>query len=283
MAKTRNESHPMNSEIPKHAETVTARVKLSGESWELETSLSVPTGPIRLRTMLPLVQSFADAVVGAASGAAEEQGQRISCRKGCGACCRQLVPISEVEARHLAALVEAMPEPRRTQVRARFAEARHRLAETGLLEKLSRREQWQEGDGRSVGEAYFQQGIPCPFLEEESCSIHADRPIVCREYLVTSPAENCAKPRADTIQRVGLPMRLWPALALYDAVGPEERFIRWVPLVLATEWAAAHPEEPAPQPGPDLLQRFFDHLTSHKKVPWPPDDIGEDASCTQTP
>jgi Fe-S-cluster containining protein len=37
--------------------------------------------------------------------------------------------------------------------------------------------------------------MPCPFLEDESCSIHPDRPLVCREYLVTSPAELCAGPR----------------------------------------------------------------------------------------
>ncbi len=42
---------------------------------------------------------------------------------------------------------------------------------------------------------YFHLGIACPFLEDESCSIHADRPISCREYLVTSPAVNCADPK----------------------------------------------------------------------------------------
>jgi Fe-S-cluster containining protein len=256
----------MSPDVPEQADAVTAHVKLSGEDWELETSLSVPAGPIRLRTMLPLVQSFADAVIGAAAEAAESQGRRISCKKGCGACCRQLVPISEVEARHIAALVEALPEPRRSQVRARFAEARRRLAEAGLLETLRHRQEWGKGESRSVGEAYFQQGIPCPFLEEESCSIHPDRPIACREYLVTSPAENCAKPSADTVDCVKLPMRLWPALALFDAVKPEERCIRWVPLILALEWVAEQPEEPAPRPGPELLRRFFDHLTAQKSL-----------------
>jgi Fe-S-cluster containining protein len=273
----------MNPDNAPQGETVTAHVTLAGESWELQTAVSVPTGPIQLRTMLPMVQSFADAVVGVAAKTAEEQGRRISCRKGCGACCRQLVPISEVEARHLAALVEAMPEPRRSRIQARFIEAGRRLAEAGLLEVLRHRQEWAEGQGRSVGSTYFQQGIPCPFLEEEACSIHPDRPIACREYLVTSPAENCARPSAETVDCVKLPMRLWPALALFDAVGPEERFIRWVPLVLAPEWVAAHPEEPDAQPGPELLRRFFDQLTAQKRVPWPPEDAGEDASCPQTP
>lgn len=286
----------MNSATPEQADTVTSRIKLSGENWEIQTSLTVPTGPIRLRAMLPLVQSFADAVVGATAEAVEGEGKRISCRKGCGACCRQLVPISEVEARHLAALVEALPEPRRSQVRARFDEARRRLAEAGLLETLRFRQEWAEGECHPVGEAYFRQGIPCPFLEEESCSIHPDRPIVCREYLVTSPAEQCARPRADSVNRVRLPMKLWPALALFDTE-PEARFIRWVPLVLALEWVAEQPEEPAPRPGPELLRRFFDYLTKQDCAPLPPDNTGspqtdpgtspgpaaEGASCPPTP
>jgi Fe-S-cluster containining protein len=272
----------MNSATPEQADTVTSRIKLSGENWEIQTSLTVPTGPIRLRTMLPLVQSFADAVVGATAEAVEGEGKRISCRKGCGACCRQLVPISEVEARHLAALVEALPEPRRAQVRARFDEARRRLAEVGLLETLRRRQEWAEEESRPVGEAYFRQGIPCPFLEEESCSIHPDRPIVCREYLVTSPAENCAKPRADTVNRVRLPMKLWPALALFDTA-PKARFIRWVPLVLALEWVAEQPEEPAPRPGPELLRRFFDYLTKQDCAPLPPDNTADTGSPQTDP
>lgn len=273
----------MSPDVSERADTVTTRLKLSGENWEIQTSLSVPAGPIRLRTMLPLVQEFTDAVVGATANAVEEQGKRISCQKGCGACCRQLVPLSEVEARHLAALVEAMPESRRSQVRARFAEACRRFAEAGMLERLRRRQEWEEGESSSVGTAYFHQGIPCPFLEEESCSIHPDRPIACREYLVTSPAENCAQLNADTIRRVRMPIRLWPALALFDAVGPEARYIRWVPLVLALEWAAEQPEEPAPQPGPELLRRFFDHLTAQDCAPFPPGDAEEDSSCPRIP
>lgn len=273
----------MSPDVREQADTVTTRVKLSGEDWEIHTTLSVPTAPIGLRIMLPLVQSFADAVAGATAKAVEGEGRRISCRKGCGACCRQLVPISEVEARHLAALVEAMPEPRRSQVRARFAEARRRLAEAGLLESLLRRRDWGEGESHSVGEAYFRQGIPCPFLEEESCSIHPDRPIVCREYLVTSPAEHCAKPRADTVHRVRLPMKLWPALALFDDVGPEERFIHWVPLILALEWAAEHPEEPAPRPGPELLRRFLNHLTAQDCAPLAPDYTADTGSPQVAP
>src|SRR5262249_61904401 len=99
-----------------------------------------------------------------------------------------------------------------------------------------------------------------PFLEEESCSISQERPITCREYLVTSPAENCAKLGDAGVRRVRLPLRVFNAVARWQ-VPPQEHFLeRWVPLILAPEWAEAHPEDPPPRPGPELLRDLLDHL-----------------------
>src|SRR5262245_21289997 len=100
-------------------ETVTASVELAVGSWRLQAKLSVPAEPTSLRTVLPVIQTLADGMVHLAVKSVEEQGKTISCTKGCGACCRQLVPITEVEARNLADLIERLPEPRRSEVRAR--------------------------------------------------------------------------------------------------------------------------------------------------------------------
>lgn len=244
--------------------SVTAQVRLAGPDWELRTTMTVPAGPMRLGELLPLAHSFADAVVDSAVKEVEAHGEKISCKAGCGACCRQLVPIAEAEARRLGALVESLPEPRQETVRARFAAARDRLEKAGLLERLRHPDGWSDGEGRSIGQAYFREGIPCPFLEEESCSIYGDRPIGCREYLVTSPADNCARPTAETVARVKLPLKVWTAIARFDEVPPRSHFIRWVPLILAPAWAEAHPDEPASRPGPEMLREFFDHLTGKR-------------------
>ena len=127
---------------------ITVNVKLASSEWQLETTMSVPKRPIVLKEMLPLVQSFADAVVGSATKTAEQRGEKISCKKGCGACCRQPVPISETEAHLIRDLVERLPHSRQTEIRDRFAQAHQRLAEAGLLEKLLHPESW---------------GFPAPF------------------------------------------------------------------------------------------------------------------------
>jgi Fe-S-cluster containining protein len=246
--------------------SVTAQVTLAAPDWQMKVKVTVPAGPTRLRQMLPMVQTLADRVVAGAVQATEAEGRTISCKAGCGACCRQLVPIAEVEARHIRDVTLGLPEPRRSEIQARFAAARQRLEASGMLDKLLRRQEWGEGEGRAIGTEYFAHGIACPFLENESCSIYADRPVACREYLVTSPAENCQRPSAETIHMVRLPLKVWTALARFDEVPAGARIIRWVPLILAPEWAEANPAEPPERAGPELLRQLFDLLCGNAKM-----------------
>lgn len=263
---------------------VTANIKLSGPDWELQTKMSVPQGETHIRQLLPAAQAFADAVVGAAINVSESRGEKISCKKGCGACCRQLVPIAETEARHIREVIEALPEPRRSEIRSRFADARQRLETAGLLEKLQQpSRQWEAGESASFGLQYFAQGIPCPFLEDGACSIYADRPIACREYLVTSPAENCAQPTAQTIRCVPLPLKVWTALARFDKVPSPERFIRWVPLILAPEWAESHPDNTSVSPGPELLREFLGYVNRTKQALAEPEYLPLDQVSSAVP
>lgn len=245
---------------------VTVRVGMKVWDDEVEMEMSLPAAPTRLASLLPVFQKVADGLVDLAAERVRAEGRVISCKKGCGACCRQLVPISEVEARHIGRLVDELPEPRRSEIRSRFAQARERLAEAGLLSKLENRENFVEREFSPFGLEYFHLGIPCPFLEEESCSIHADRPISCREYLVTSPAVNCADPKPGTIDQVELPAKVWTALARADATGPRGRFIPWVPLILAPSWASAFPDASTPRPVEEVFRGVFDELAGRKVV-----------------
>ncbi len=242
--------------------SLTAEMKVWEDDVRME--LTLPSAPTRLESLLPVFQRVADSLVGLAAERAEAGGRTISCARGCGACCRQIVPITEAEARRVARLVEELPEPRRTEVRARFERARERLGEAGLLPRLRSPDAFEKEEFSPFGLAYFHLGIPCPFLEEESCSIYADRPISCREYLVTSPAACCADPKPETVERVELAATVWTALARAGATRPLSRFIPWVPLVLAPEWAAEHPEEIDPRPPEELIRGVFEEMARRR-------------------
>jgi Fe-S-cluster containining protein len=250
---------------------VTANIKIAGPDWEMAFQVGVPEASIAATDLLPLAQNLSNAIVDATVRELETRGGKISCCKGCGACCRQLVPISAAEARFLAELVESLPEPRRSQVKARFEDAVKRLEEAGLLEKLRHPERWYQEGYREFGLQYFRQKIPCPFLEDESCSIYTDRPVTCREFLVTTPAENCQNPSTETIRSVRLPILVGPALAKLEAPldGPSEP--QWVPLVLALEWTAANCTDPSRRSGPEFLRELIRHLTGKEPPPGEPD------------
>lgn len=237
--------------------TVTVEMDLFGEL--VREDLDVPATPTRPRTMLPVFQSLAETVVERSVQRATAQGKSVSCRAGCGACCRQLVPISGAESHALRDLVEDLPEPRRTEIRARFADAHRKLAEAGLVAKLLDLRWVKPGDLGALGNEYFRLAIACPFLEAESCSIHPDRPIACREYLVTSPAERCAAPTPEAIDAVQLPGSVSNALSRIDDPRAR-REASWVPLILAPQWADTHPDAAPPRTGPALMGAFMERL-----------------------
>jgi Fe-S-cluster containining protein len=248
--------------IPDDANSsVTAQIKLTGPSWDLAFNLTVPAGPTTLKELLPIVQTLSDAVVNATVQEVEQLGAKISCSKGCGACCRQLVPIAEVEARRLAELVQSLPEPRQSQVRARFADALSQLDKAGLLDKLHDPQRWYREGYVPFGMTYFRLGIACPFLEDEACSIHPDRPVTCREFLVTTPAIHCQNPSAETVKSVRLPLRSGKALAEFEVIECTPKLVRWVPLVLALEWGATHPDPHAERTGLEVFGQFMQNLT----------------------
>jgi Fe-S-cluster containining protein len=237
--------------------TVTARLQLGFGNRPIDLEITLPADSVSATDLLPIYQGLTNLVVDIGVEAVEHGGEAVSCRKGCGACCRQPVPISETEARAIAQLVDNLPEPRRSIVRERFADARNALAAVRLLEAFKHPERVTGTDAMANSARYFNLGIACPFLEDESCSIHPDRPLACREYLVTSPAENCARPAESELRPVPLPARVAAAVRAGDRPTPDG--VGWVLLALAPDWAATHPEPP-PRPGPELFQEFFDRL-----------------------
>jgi Fe-S-cluster containining protein len=193
---------------------------------------------------------------------AQAEGRQISCKAGCGACCRQAVPISEAEALSLAELVSALPEERRTSVRARFEAALIRLKEAGLFEKLRALPDFSSREDRqSFGLEYFNLDIPCPFLENESCSIHPDRPLSCREYLVTSPAVSCRSLGPQRIALVDVPRKL-SNLRFRIEGDAGKNSTHWLPLITALEAAPRLRERPETKfPGKQLMEAVVEYFS----------------------
>lgn len=230
----------------------TATLRLSVGDLKVVHPVTVPSAPVTAASVIPALQKLVNTVVDAAEAKLGKSGQVVSCCKGCGACCRQLVPVSRTEAERLLEVIEAMPPGRRATLAARFAAAEAAIEGAGL--SMVTREARGDRSDRELSVGYFALGIPCPFLEEESCSIHPERPLVCREYLVTSAAELCAGPRQEGVTPVPVPKVSMAARGLQD-----ERE-DWFPLALLMAWSRTRPHDGVKRTGPEWVQRFLRRL-----------------------
>lgn len=255
------------SDSPDPVVMIDLKFKVAGQP--MAARLTVPTNRVQTRVMLPIFQGVDDAVVDLVEKQVAADGKTISCKKGCAACCRQLVPIAQAEAPYLAELIESLPPARAEAIRARFAAARDTLQSAGILAALERPEDFPDSELETMGTRYFGLKIACPFLEDESCSIHPNRPLACREYLVTSPAACCADPTPESVVMVKLPGKVSQALQ-HLGVSPADRFTKWLPLILALQWNAQHPEAEPEKTGPEILNEVLRQLWGKPSAPASP-------------
>jgi Fe-S-cluster containining protein len=231
-------------------------IRVNGKPVAIEAR--VPGGSVRLDELLPALHKIDDRLIEAAIAGVEARGERVSCAKGCSACCRaQPVPITPPEALALSRLVERLPEPRRSAVRSAFATAVERLRAADLYNAYMRREPNLTREGaRAVARRYIALALTCPFLEQDVCSIYNDRPFVCRQYHVTSPPDLCTEPLDKPVKPVDMPATFATAmLAASESISGRKQYT--IPLVLALEYAAANDIE---------LTQTCDARTTFKRV-----------------
>jgi Fe-S-cluster containining protein len=238
----------------------TADLRLSAGPRRREGTVCVPETVESLDDVLPAARDLSDLLADHVTDAAERAGTPVSCTKGCGACCRQLVPLLPVEARHLSAVVDDLPEHRRAVVRGRARAVVEALDGAGLLASVRQVGELDSRERRELGASYFELGLSCPFLEDEACSIHADRPLKCRDYLVINDPMHCREPLGGGVVGVALRGHSWAALReLASVFGADEK--RVVPLVLAVaeaeSWHPAPKAADATAPGQDVLARLL--------------------------
>lgn len=229
----------------------------------LNVSANLPAGRTTLTQLLPIIQNLENTIINRVGEEAAQLGTPISCKAGCGACCRQMVPVSFFEAEALADWINTLPVERRAELEARFHRALMALRDAGAIEKILD-DRWTLEEEAAIRLAidYFHAGVPCPFLEDESCSIHPIRPLACREYLVTSPPALCNDPSANQVAGVQLPLKLSRVLFAFGQKLSQDRR-GWIPLVFLMAWRKGDqkPGELIAGTGEEVLQKFLKQVS----------------------
>src|SRR5512139_543168 len=87
-------------------------------------TVRVPDIPMELSNLVPPMQQLCNGVVGLALRREAQGGARLSCGKGCGVCCCQLVPLAGPEAYFLLEYLQSLPPERKNVIASRFARVR---------------------------------------------------------------------------------------------------------------------------------------------------------------
>lgn len=176
-----------------------------------------------------------------------QAGAEITCRAGCSACCRQLVVVSPLEAHALAEFVASRPELAARLTRSHAAWRDAIAADPELRSRLAafvESEGYVSGpEGGALELDYWQAQLPCPFLEDDRCTVYPVRPFACQEHFVVSDPVLCSD---DFDHAVPADTRLeFRAVANYVGTECYQLPDRLIPLPMALEYAAGHSEERA--------------------------------------
>ena len=121
----------------------------------------------------------------------------VSCGPKCNACCEHAVVVTAAESRAIASAVTELP----LAIRARIASRARQI-----LDRVAAELHVDATDLHSVGadfpKAYYALQEPCPLLVDGCCSVRSVRPLVCREYLVSSTPQHCFDPTLEHIVKI---------------------------------------------------------------------------------
>ncbi|PSK84473.1 YkgJ family cysteine cluster protein [Prolixibacter denitrificans] len=134
----------------------------------LEDNLTRDSLLAHLKTQYSVIDSLLEAF----QHRVESSGSHIDCRRGCSWCCHQQVLVMPAEMLLIA-----------DYIRTNFDdEAKESI--------LSRAIEKDEKVQSLTAERALQVKIPCPLLQDGSCSVYAVRPMACRIYL-SSDLNSC--------------------------------------------------------------------------------------------
>lgn len=237
------------------------RLKLRVLNQEMQLTIPLPAEPSPSEALLPTLRAMSEHFTNLGVAHHEAKGEHVRCSKGCGACCRQLVPIPATEARQLVRFLRSLPPERQQVIRDRVFAGMKKLDEAGVLDKLELLYGTNKEAAQAMAADYFRVGVPCPFLEDEACGIYENRPIVCREYLVVTDPKHCETPWTGETRGVTVPLPMnRMLLRLDDAEGGES----WQPMLVLLCDALLNDHDPAPgvsRSAEEWLQRIAKALS----------------------
>ncbi len=220
------------------------RIDLSPKPIHL--AIAATDQPATMSDLAPVARELATIISKTVVDNLRAQGRDVTCKKGCDWCCLYLVSLAPAEAFRLAAEINNLDEPNRQQTLGRFDQLARKILATPPPEPAA----------QAIDNWCRSMDLTCPFLKDHLCQQYQIRPIVCREYIVTTPASHCHQGdtgKSETV--IAVPSI---AEALVELAGELEQATgEAVMLPLAIAWAKTYSHRSRRTwPAKHLAQRF---------------------------
>lgn len=178
--------------------------------------LNVPDAEFSFSDIVPIANTISDRITEVVIDKLRDDGVQLSCQRGCSACCSYLVPLSVPEVFHLEKMILARGKFKsRKLMRSCLLAARSILKQkppnmfTGETKNCSVQ---SNIDISAVANWYSNLKVKCPFLLNNICNAYDQRPLVCREHLVTVLPRLC-KEENGIACALDMPVRVSTALS----------------------------------------------------------------------
>ena len=256
--------------LDKHQET-SSNYSRAGEiiSFELEVAgktvpfdIDVAAEKATLADIVPPARKLSSKLAIAVREGVEEKGQSVPCGKGCCACCNSLTPLSAPEVFRMREELLVLP----TETSNRILKSCIHTAER-ILEKMGRidcllKDFSKNGKPRisQINKWYGELKLTCPFLSESLCMLYEQRPLACREHIVTGSSGPCQKDRKCRPNVVPMPVSILEALGQL-AGELEQTDVEAVMLPFSFSWAQDNLQRAERVwPAVEMVRRFVEIL-----------------------
>lgn len=206
-------------------------MKLDIFNEKINIQINIEKDRARLVDIVPLALSISTKINDVVIKNIRNNGEQISCYKGCSACCKCcLVPLSVPEAFRLKDEIDKAPAEKHNLTWRNCLIASHHL----LTQKTTKKFLEQSAESLSnnpahlnlISDWYSSLKLTCPFLHQDICTIYERRPLVCREHFIIGSAEGC-KDENSFAEVVDMPIRISNALGQLasELEGTEEQAV----------------------------------------------------------
>jgi Fe-S-cluster containining protein len=200
-------------------EIISLDLDIVGESTQFR--IRVEDKQAKLADIVPMARLLSTRIIQSVQNILAGNGIAVPCGKGCAVCCHYLTLLSVPEAFRMMEEIMLMPQEQFNDVKQyclKIAEQYEKqLLKYGAFNVSLNTNIVNEPQLMEIAEWYFKKKLPCPFLHNNLCTIYGQRPVACREYLVSGSVLRCQANDDETARKVRVPILIANALTFLSS------------------------------------------------------------------